>query len=45
MRGGSRRLFDCHREVSNLGESLLVVIVDWSDAEINGLKAEIGDKS
>ena len=27
-----------------LGDSLLAVIVDWSDAEINGLKTAIGDK-
>jgi hypothetical protein len=42
-----KKVFDhCKEKYSDfkLGESLLAVIVDWSDAEINGLKAAIGDK-
>ena len=42
-----RKVFDhCKENYPDfkLGESLLAVIVDWSDAEINGLKAAIGDK-
>ena len=27
-----------------VGKSLKAIVIDWSDAEINGLKAAVGDK-
>ena len=42
-----KKMFDHCKEkypAFGLGKSLSAVIVDWSDAEINGLKTAIGDK-
>ena len=40
-------MFDhCKDQYSDfdLGKSLQAIVIDWSDAEINGLKAAIGEK-
>ena len=42
-----KKMFDhCkdHHSHFDVGESLQAIIIDWSDAEINGLKAAIGSK-
>lgn len=42
-----KKMFDhCKDQYSNfdLGKSLQAIVIDWSDAEVNGLKAAIGEK-